>query len=232
MPILQDGASLQRTDEVVNRQVSEALMAQPAVDQVCTAFAGLDLLTLRLPTPAIMFVTLKDWDAAPGGGFGRGVVGDACSARAPGSRTPRAGVRTAADLRAQHDGRVRGLVQSRSGGPMKDRSRRRSSSLVAAARSARSSPTSRHVVARDAAAAGRVDREQAKRSVSRSRSLRHAAEHASGRSMSTTSTKCGRVAACTCSPRRPSRARPRTSRRLCAFGRRRDGAADGAFTVR
>ncbi len=60
MPILQDAASLSRT-EAVNRQVTQALMAHPAVDQV-VAFSGLDALTFTLRTnTGISWVSLKDW---------------------------------------------------------------------------------------------------------------------------------------------------------------------------
>jgi hydrophobe/amphiphile efflux-1 (HAE1) family protein len=60
MPILQDAASLSRT-EAVNRQITQALMAHPAVDQV-VAFSGLDALTFTLRTnTGISWVSLKDW---------------------------------------------------------------------------------------------------------------------------------------------------------------------------
>jgi len=60
MPILQDAASLSRT-EAVNRQITKALMAHPAVDQV-VAFSGLDALTFTLRTnTGISWVSLKDW---------------------------------------------------------------------------------------------------------------------------------------------------------------------------
>ena len=60
MPILQDAASLRRT-EAVNRQVTQVLMAHPAVDQV-VAFSGLDALTFTLRTnTGIAWVSLKDW---------------------------------------------------------------------------------------------------------------------------------------------------------------------------
>jgi hydrophobe/amphiphile efflux-1 (HAE1) family protein len=60
MPILQDAASLQRT-EAVSRQITDALLANPAVDQVMT-FAGLDVLTFTMRTNVgIAWVNLKDW---------------------------------------------------------------------------------------------------------------------------------------------------------------------------
>jgi hydrophobe/amphiphile efflux-1 (HAE1) family protein len=61
IPILPDAASLQRT-EAVNRQITEALQRNPAVEHVM-AFAGLDVLTFTLRTnTGIVWVNLKDWD--------------------------------------------------------------------------------------------------------------------------------------------------------------------------
>ena len=60
IPILQDAASLQRT-EAVNRKITEALLANPAVEQVMT-FSGLDVLTFTNRTnTGIAWVNLKDW---------------------------------------------------------------------------------------------------------------------------------------------------------------------------
>jgi HAE1 family hydrophobic/amphiphilic exporter-1/multidrug efflux pump len=60
IPILQDAASLRRT-EAVNAQLTEALLAHPAVEQVMT-FSGLDVLTFSLRTnTGITWVNLKDW---------------------------------------------------------------------------------------------------------------------------------------------------------------------------
>jgi HAE1 family hydrophobic/amphiphilic exporter-1/multidrug efflux pump len=60
IPILQDAASLKRT-EAVNAQLTAALLAHPAVDQVMT-FSGLDVLTFSLRTnTGITWVNLKDW---------------------------------------------------------------------------------------------------------------------------------------------------------------------------
>ena len=60
IPILQDAASLQRT-EAVNDQLTQALLANPAVDQVMT-FSGLDALTFTNRTnTGITWVNLKDW---------------------------------------------------------------------------------------------------------------------------------------------------------------------------
>ena len=60
IPILQDAASLKRT-EAVNARLTEALLAHPAVEQVMT-FSGLDALTFSLRTnTGITWVNLKDW---------------------------------------------------------------------------------------------------------------------------------------------------------------------------
>ena len=60
IPILQDAASLQRT-EAVNQKITDALLANPAVDQVM-AFSGLDVLTFTNRTnTGIVWVNLKDW---------------------------------------------------------------------------------------------------------------------------------------------------------------------------
>jgi hydrophobe/amphiphile efflux-1 (HAE1) family protein len=60
IPILPDAASLQRT-EAVSRQITQALLANPYVDQVMT-FSGLDALTFTLRTnTGITWVNFKDW---------------------------------------------------------------------------------------------------------------------------------------------------------------------------
>ena len=60
IPILQDAASLQRT-EAVNKKITEALLRNPAVEQVM-AFSGLDVLTFTNRTnTGIVWVNLKDW---------------------------------------------------------------------------------------------------------------------------------------------------------------------------
>jgi HAE1 family hydrophobic/amphiphilic exporter-1/multidrug efflux pump len=60
IPILQDAASLKRT-EAVNAKLTEALLAHPAVAEVMT-FSGLDVLTFTLRTnTGITWVNLKDW---------------------------------------------------------------------------------------------------------------------------------------------------------------------------
>jgi HAE1 family hydrophobic/amphiphilic exporter-1/multidrug efflux pump len=60
LPILQDAASLKRT-EAVNARLTEALLAHPAVSEVMT-FSGLDVLTFTLRTnTGITWVNLKDW---------------------------------------------------------------------------------------------------------------------------------------------------------------------------
>jgi HAE1 family hydrophobic/amphiphilic exporter-1/multidrug efflux pump len=60
IPILQDAASLRRT-EAVNARLTEALLAHPAVAEVMT-FSGLDVLTFSLRTnTGITWVNLKDW---------------------------------------------------------------------------------------------------------------------------------------------------------------------------
>ncbi|HEX9772318.1 MAG TPA: efflux RND transporter permease subunit, partial [Steroidobacteraceae bacterium] len=60
IPLLQDAASLDRT-EAATDQLSEALLAHPAVDGV-VAFAGLDVLTFSNRTNAgVIWVVLKDW---------------------------------------------------------------------------------------------------------------------------------------------------------------------------
>jgi HAE1 family hydrophobic/amphiphilic exporter-1/multidrug efflux pump len=65
IPILQDAASLRRT-EAVNAQLTEALLAHPAVEQVMT-FSGLDVLTFSLRTnTGITWVNLKDWSERAG----------------------------------------------------------------------------------------------------------------------------------------------------------------------
>ncbi|HET9694420.1 MAG TPA: multidrug efflux RND transporter permease subunit [Steroidobacteraceae bacterium] len=73
MPLLQDAASLQRT-EAVSQQVTQALLANPAVDQVMT-FAGLDPLTFTLRTNVgIAWVNLKDWSERKGPDMSAGAV--------------------------------------------------------------------------------------------------------------------------------------------------------------
>jgi HAE1 family hydrophobic/amphiphilic exporter-1/multidrug efflux pump len=65
IPILQDAAALKRT-EAVNQQLTEALLANPAVQEVMT-FSGLDVLTFGLRTnTGITWVNLKDWSQRPG----------------------------------------------------------------------------------------------------------------------------------------------------------------------
>ena len=60
LPILQDAASLKRT-EAVNARLTEALLDHPAVAEVMT-FSGLDVLTFTLRTnTGITWVNLKDW---------------------------------------------------------------------------------------------------------------------------------------------------------------------------
>ena len=60
MPILQDAASLQRT-EAVSKQITDALLRNPAVDQVMM-FSGLDGMTFTNRTNVgIGWVNLKDW---------------------------------------------------------------------------------------------------------------------------------------------------------------------------
>ena len=60
IPILQDAAALSRT-EAVNARLTEALLANPAVQEVMT-FSGLDALTFTLRTnTGITWVNLKDW---------------------------------------------------------------------------------------------------------------------------------------------------------------------------
>jgi hydrophobe/amphiphile efflux-1 (HAE1) family protein len=60
IPILQDAASLRRT-EAVNESLSKALLQHPAVSEVMT-FSGLDVLTFSLRTnTGITWVNLKDW---------------------------------------------------------------------------------------------------------------------------------------------------------------------------
>ena len=60
IPILQDAASLKRT-EAVNARLTDALLAHPAVAEVMT-FSGLDVLTFSLRTnTGITWVNLKDW---------------------------------------------------------------------------------------------------------------------------------------------------------------------------
>ncbi|HET7203682.1 MAG TPA: multidrug efflux RND transporter permease subunit [Steroidobacteraceae bacterium] len=73
MPLLQDAASLQRT-EAVSEQVTQALLANPAVDQVMT-FAGMDPLTFTLRTNVgIAWVNLKDWSERRGADMSAGAV--------------------------------------------------------------------------------------------------------------------------------------------------------------
>jgi HAE1 family hydrophobic/amphiphilic exporter-1/multidrug efflux pump len=60
IPILQDAASLKRT-EAVNARLTAMLLSHPAVEQVMT-FSGLDVLTFSLRTnTGITWVNLKDW---------------------------------------------------------------------------------------------------------------------------------------------------------------------------
>lgn len=62
--ILPDGASLQRTEAVMDR-VEAIALADPAVKHT-VSFAGFDLLSNGMRTSAgTMFVTLKDWDERP-----------------------------------------------------------------------------------------------------------------------------------------------------------------------
>ena len=61
IPILQDAASLQRT-EAVNAKLTEALLRNPAVRDVM-AFSGLDALTFTTRSnTGITWVNLKDWN--------------------------------------------------------------------------------------------------------------------------------------------------------------------------
>jgi hydrophobe/amphiphile efflux-1 (HAE1) family protein len=65
VPILQDAASLERT-EAVSRQLNEAMGKHPAVAE-SMSFSGLDVLTFTLRTNAgITWVPLKDWDERKG----------------------------------------------------------------------------------------------------------------------------------------------------------------------
>ena len=65
MPILQDAASLKRT-EAVNARLTEALVAHPAVQEVMT-FSGMDVLTFSLRTnTGITWVNMKDWSEREG----------------------------------------------------------------------------------------------------------------------------------------------------------------------
>jgi len=60
IPVLQDAASLKRT-EAVSETVTEALVQHPAVADVMS-FAGLDVMTFSLRTnTGIIWVPLKDW---------------------------------------------------------------------------------------------------------------------------------------------------------------------------
>jgi hydrophobe/amphiphile efflux-1 (HAE1) family protein len=60
MPILQDAASLQRT-EAVSKRITEAVLANPAVDQIML-FSGLDGMTFTMRTNVgIGWINLKDW---------------------------------------------------------------------------------------------------------------------------------------------------------------------------
>ena len=73
MPLLQDAASLRRT-EAVSRQVTEAVLRHPAVDQVMT-FSGIDPLTFTLRTNVgIAWVNLKDWSERKGADMSAGAV--------------------------------------------------------------------------------------------------------------------------------------------------------------
>jgi HAE1 family hydrophobic/amphiphilic exporter-1/multidrug efflux pump len=73
IPILQDAASLQRT-EAVNTQITEALLANPAVEQVM-AFSGLDVLTFTNRTnTGIIWVNLKDWSERKSAELSAGAV--------------------------------------------------------------------------------------------------------------------------------------------------------------
>ncbi|HWJ06025.1 MAG TPA: multidrug efflux RND transporter permease subunit [Steroidobacteraceae bacterium] len=73
MPILPDAASLQRT-EAVSRQISQALLANPHVDQVMT-FSGLDVMTFTLRTnTGITWVNLKDWSERKGEDASAGAI--------------------------------------------------------------------------------------------------------------------------------------------------------------
>ncbi len=68
IPILQDAASLQRT-EAVNRQITAALMANPAVEDMMS-FSGIDALTFTTRTnTGISWVNLKDWSKRQGPGM-------------------------------------------------------------------------------------------------------------------------------------------------------------------
>jgi hydrophobe/amphiphile efflux-1 (HAE1) family protein len=75
IPILQDAASLKRT-EAVNARLTEALLANPAVAEVMT-FSGLDALTFTLRTnTGITWVNLKDWSEREGAEMSaKGVAG-------------------------------------------------------------------------------------------------------------------------------------------------------------
>ena len=60
IPLLQDAASLERT-EAATDQLSEALLKHPAVTEV-VGFAGIDVLTFASRTNAgVVWVVLKDW---------------------------------------------------------------------------------------------------------------------------------------------------------------------------
>jgi HAE1 family hydrophobic/amphiphilic exporter-1/multidrug efflux pump len=60
IPILQDAAALRRTEQV-NAELTQALLANPAVEQVMT-FSGLDVMTFTNRTnTGIVWVNLKDW---------------------------------------------------------------------------------------------------------------------------------------------------------------------------
>ncbi len=73
LPILQDAASLKRT-EAVNARLTEALLAHPAVAEVMT-FSGLDVLTFTLRTnTGITWVNLKDWSERKGADLSAGAV--------------------------------------------------------------------------------------------------------------------------------------------------------------
>jgi len=86
IPILQDAASLKRT-EAVNAQLTEALLAHPAVAEVMT-FSGLDVLTFSLRTnTGITWSTSRTGANGPPRNCRRRASPVTCSASAPVSRT-------------------------------------------------------------------------------------------------------------------------------------------------
>ncbi len=73
IPLLQDAASLDRT-EAATDQLSEALLAHPAVSEVIS-FSGMDVLTFSMRTNAgVIWVNLKDWGERHGKDMSPGAV--------------------------------------------------------------------------------------------------------------------------------------------------------------